>query len=226
MTATEFASNHRVELVQYMGGDDMVALAAWVSFNKDNESKLENTNHVEGLIDFLWRNSHTSPFEHSVFTFAIETPIFVAREFMRHRAASYNEMSGRYTVLPSKFYLPAGDRPLQQEGKAGNYYFVEGTYDQQREAEGSIARTVEHCVDAYERMLNAGIAKEVARMILPVNIYTRFYVTMNARNLLHFLTLRTDPTALYEIRQVAGEIEEIFKDKMPMTYKAYKEAQQ
>lgn len=140
---------------------------------------------------------------------------------MRHRAASYNEMSGRYTILPNKFYITDRSRPLVQEGKAGAYHFVEGSYSQQREAEGTIARSVKHSVDGYQRMLDAGIAKEVARIVLPVGIYTRFYVTMNARNLMHFLTLRTDPTALYEIRQVAGAMEEIFADKMPMTHKTY-----
>ena len=157
------------------------------------------------------------------FTFRVETPIFVAREFFRHRSASYNEMSGRYTVMPKKFYVPEeGVRPLQQEGKAGNYFFVPGTYAQGREVDGSIRRTVVHCVEAYERMLAAGVAKEVARMVLPVNIYTQFYVTMNARNLMHFLTLRTDSTALYEIRQVAGLMEEALKEHMPITYDAYR----
>ena len=225
MTEIEFTSENKVELVQYMGGDDMVALAAWVSFNRDNEERLKDTNRVEGLINFLWENSHTSPFEHSVFTFAIETPIFVAREYMRHRAASYNEMSGRYTVMPHKFYLPdVTVRPLQQEGKAGNYYFVPGTYFQERLVDGEFRRVLTEVANSYEKMLNAGIAKEVARDILPLGTYTRFYVTMNARNLMHFLNLRTSNEALYEIREIAAGVEAIFAERMPLTYSAYKKA--
>lgn len=217
----EIQSESKVELVNFMGGDDSVALSAWVSFAGDDMSRLEDRDRVKGLINFLWRNGHTSPFEHSVFTFGVETPIFVAREFMRHRAASYNEMSGRYTVLPQKFYVPHRARALQQVGKAGNYQFEAGTYAQQSMVEGDFERIYNEVYRAYERMLKAGIAKEVARDILPVGTFTRFYVTMNARNLMHFLKLRTSDDALYEIREVAAKMEEILKDKMPLTYAAW-----
>lgn len=225
MTEIEFCSDSRVELVNFMGGDDSVALSAWVSFDIDSEERLADRDRVGGLINFLWKNRHTSPFEHSVFTFVVETPIFVTREFMRHRTGAYNEVSGRYTVLPKKFYVPDENRPLKQEGKPGNYYFVEGTYSQYKLVDGDMRRETERVVKSYERMLDAGVAKEVARNILPVSTYTRFYVTINARNLMHFLGLRNHPTALYEIREVAQQMEEIFKDKMPLTYKAYKEHQ-
>lgn len=221
----EIQSESKVELMNFMGGDDSVAMSAWVSFDGDDVSRLEDRDKVQGLINFLWRNGHTSPFEHTVFTFGIETPIFVAREFMRHRAASYNEMSGRYTVLPQKFYVPDRSRPKQQVGKAGNYEFIEGTYVQNRMVEGGFERIYNEVYKEYERMLAAGVAKEVARDILPVGTFTRFYVTMNARNLMHFLTLRTDSTALYEIRQVAAAMEEHLKQKMPLTYDAYRAKQ-
>lgn len=219
--SVEIQSESKVELVNFMGGDDSVAMSAWVSFAGDDVSRLEDRDRVKGLINFLWRNGHTSPFEHSVFTFGVETPIFVAREFMRHRAASYNEMSGRYTVLPQKFYVPDRSRALQQVGKAGNYDFVEGTYAQQRMVEGDFERIYNEVYQAYERMLAAGIAKEVARDILPVGTFTRFYVTMNARNLMHFLKLRSSDDALYEIREVAGKMEEVFAEKMPITHNAW-----
>ena len=226
MTDIEFTHEQDVELINFMGGDDNVAMSAWVSFGNDKEERLGDRAKVAGLIRFLYREGHMTPFESSVFTFRVETPIFVAREFFRHRSASYNEMSGRYTVMPKKFYVPEeGVRPLQQAGKPGNYHFVPGTYAQGREVDGSIRRTVAHCVGAYDKMLDAGVAKEVARMVLPVNIYTEFYVTMNARNLMHFLTLRTDSTALYEIRQVAAAMEEHLKQKMPLTYEAFKAKQ-
>lgn len=219
----EFTDKHDVELIDFMGGDDQTAMSAWVSFGNDREERLADTARVKGLINFLYREKHMTPFESSVFTFRIETPIFVAREFFRHRSASYNEWSGRYSEMEPKFYLPSADRPLKQEGKAGNYYFTSGSRDQHDIIEEEYREAIEHAWAGYELMLGAGIAKEVARNILPVGIYTKFYVTMNARNLMHFLNLRTDSTALYEIRQVAGEMEKIFKDTMPITYEAYKQ---
>lgn len=222
MTEINFTSDHDVELINFMGGDDQVAMSAWVSFGRDEESRLSDQSRVKGLINFLYRNQHMTPFESSVFTFRICTPIFVAREFFRHRSASYNEWSGRYAEMVPRFYVPDLSRPLQQQGKAGNYHFVEGTYDQKMLVTGNHRRIVEECWKEYQRELDAGVAKEVARNILPLNVYTQFYVTMNARNLMHFLNLRTDDTALYEIRAVAGAMEEILKNKMPHTYEAYK----
>lgn len=214
-----FRSDHKVELVNFMGGDDSVVRSAKVSFNSDTEPVSDERR--EGLIRFLYENQHMSPFEHSVFTFLVETPLFVRSEFMRHRAASYSEISGRYSELPLDFYLPDPDRPLQQVGKAGNYSFIEGTYSQKRLVAGDIMRENTRAAKAYQGMLKAGVAKEAARMVLPVNTYSRFYATMSTRNLMHFLDLRTHPTALYEIRQVAGEMEEIFSNKMPITYKMW-----
>lgn len=222
MTEIEFTNEQSVDLVDFMGGDDQVAMSAWVSFKRDSEERLADRDKVKGLINFLYKNQHMTPFESSVFTFRIETPIFVAREFFRHRSASYNEMSGRYTIMPYKFYFSEPDRPLKQVGKPGQYSFVEGTYAQRKTYEGHRRRIYPELVKAYQEEIDQGIAKEVAREILPFGIYTQFYVTMNARNLMHFLNLRTDPTALHEIRLLAGKMEEALAEKMPMTYEAYK----
>ncbi len=210
-----------MELIDSMGGDNQTAMSAWVSYGNDKEERLENQKQVKGLINFLLKNDHHTPFESSVATFRIETPIFVAREFFRHRAASYNEWSGRYSEMLPEFYVPSRTRPLQQVGKAGAYEFVAGTDAQYDKVEAHFTEVVQASWDAYQDMLGSGIAKEVARMVLPLNIYTRFYVTMNARNILHFLGLRTADQALFEIRDVAGQMENKFAEMMPYTYDAW-----
>lgn len=201
----EFVNHSYVELIDTNATDDMVAMAAWVSFDNDKAERLKNRDGVGKLIDFLWRNNHTSPFEHGIFTFKVSTPIFVAREFMRHRAASYNEMSGRYTIMRPQFYIPAPDRPLIQTGKAGAYTFEAGTNEQYALMRVHMEKVVKTSWKSYNDMLDFGIAKEVARMILPLNTMTQFYVSMNPRNVMHFLGLRNSPEALYEIREVASK---------------------
>lgn len=223
MSEIRFRHDHKVDCVDFMGGDNQVAMSAWVSFNQDDEERLSNKGKVKGLINFLYRNEHMTPFESSAFTFRIETPIFVARELFRHRSASYNEWSGRYSKMIPEFYLPTPERPLRQEGKAGDYRFVPGDDNQYAILSANQRAVYQASWDAYLNQLDAGIAKEAARNILPLGIYTQFYVTMNARNLMHFLNLRTDTDALYEIRAVANQMENILCDKMPMTYAAYKE---
>lgn len=208
-----------------MGGDDQVAMSAWVSFGNDSEGRLIDRKKVRGLINFLYTNEHMTPFESTVFTFVIETPLFVAREFMRHRSASYNEWSGRYSEMIPKFHMPERDRPLKQAGKPGEYYFVAGTADQHWHINVTHKTLYQAAWEAYQLDLEMGIAKEVAREVLPLATYTRFYVTMNARNLMHFLELRSAPNALHEIREVAGQMEQHLKEKMPFTYEAYQRKQ-
>jgi thymidylate synthase (FAD) len=212
-----------VDLISFTGlGDDMVALSAWVSFNADDEKRLENRKQVRGLIRFLRRENHMTPFEHSIFTFRVTCPIFTARELFRHRSAAYNEQSGRYTIFEPKFYLPAMDRPAHQEGKAGAYKFSKAPEWKMKAARGAITSVTKVAWKAYEYMVyDLGIAKEVARMVLPVNLMTTFYVTMSARNLMHFLELRTSEQALYEIRDPAHKMEEFFKKEMPLTHEAW-----
>jgi thymidylate synthase (FAD) len=204
-----------------MGGDDRVAMSAWVSFNRDSEERLSDRNKVEGLIRFLEKNHHLTPFESTVATFRIEAPIFVFREIMRHRSASYNEWSGRYSEMIPRFYLADDDRPLVQEGKAGAYTFVPGTWEQHAYMKVRQHIAFQTAWDEYENQLEFGIAKEVARNVLPLATYLRMYMTMNARNIMHFMNLRLADNALYEIRQVAGEVEKHFAEIMPMTHAAW-----
>lgn len=216
-------NDSEVSLEDFMGGDDRACLSAWVSFGNDDQERLQDRKRVNGLINFLYSNQHMTPFESTVFTFRIKTPIFVAREFMRHRSQSLNEWSGRYSEMLPEFYLPNDNRPLVQAGKPGKYYFVPGTSTQYTQVTSMTEYAYETAWAAYQGMLEVGVAKEVARNVLPLGTYTYFYATVNARNLMHFLTLRTDPTALAEIREVADGMEKILAEKMPLTYNAYKQ---
>ena len=177
---------------------------------------------ISGLINFLYRERHMSPFEHGSFTFYIDTPIFVAREFMRHRTWSYNETSGRYKELAPRFYLISDERPVQQQGSIGKYSFGEGTAEQYGQILANTTISYTQAWTAYQNMLKAGVAKEVARNVLPVGTMTSFYATANPRNVMQFLLLRNDGPALYEIRKVAEVIEQEFAKAMPLTYAAYK----
>ncbi|MDX6274910.1 MAG: thymidylate synthase [Frankiales bacterium] len=169
-----------------------------------------------------------SPFEHNSMTFYVQAPIFVFREFMRHRIASYNEESGRYRELRPVFYVPSAERKLIQEGKPGAYRFVDGTPEQSALVEAETKRVCTEAYAAYQRMLEAGIAREVARIVLPVTIYSSMYVTMNARSLMNFLSLRTkreDSTfpsfPQREIEMVAEKMEAFWRGLMPLTAQAF-----
>jgi thymidylate synthase (FAD) len=173
------------------------------------------------------RDRHGSPFEHAVFTFRIEAPIFVFREFMRHRMASYNEESGRYKELEGVFYIPDENRKLVQVGKPGAYTFEEGTSYQKHMTSPLIADCATSAYETYQDLLGAGIAREVARMVLPLNIYSSMYVTMNARSLMNFLSLRSEEQGTYpsfpqwEIAEVARQMELVFSEKMPNTHMSF-----
>jgi thymidylate synthase (FAD) len=217
----EFLDHSTVELVDFMGGDLRTARAAWVSQSYDSREK--EPNRVEGLINFLEKNRHTSPSEHSVFTFYVKTPIFVAREFVRHRTQSINEISGRYTKMKPVFYVPGRDRPLIQTGKIGGYTFDPGNEEQYFRTSTALMQNATQAWVSYLSLKELGIANEVARDVLPLSLYTEFYTTMNSRNLKHFLGLRTADDALYEIRDVAKQMEQIFAEQMPISYRAWKE---
>lgn len=214
----------KVDLIAANASDDMVALSAWVSHAADETEKLADRNAVEKLIRFLYNNKHMSPFEHGQFILKADVPFFVAREWQRHRTESYNEVSGRYTLMAPRFYVPPRERPLVQEGKPGNYTFVDGSDEQYAITVTNIEKNAKEAWERYETMLEAGIAKEVARMVLPVNLMTQFYATVNPRNLMGFLTLRNEAHALYEIRQAAVEAETYLANAMPLSYKAYRTA--
>lgn len=218
----EYVDAVTVSLIDASASDDMVALAAWVSNANDDVDKLSEREKVKGLINFLYRNRHMSPFEHGHFTFKVDVPLFVAREWHRHRTMSYNEVSGRYTEFQPRFYLPARTRPLVQEGKMGNYNFVKGSDDQYAKVSANQRWIINESWQSYQRQLEAGVAKEVARMVLPVSLMTQFYVTVNPRNLMQFLSLRDDSHALKEIRDAARQMDAIFRKEMPLTWKAFK----
>lgn len=218
----EFVDKVEVRLVDCLASDNDVAMAAWVSHDADNEERLLDQSKVKGLINFLYKNRHMSPFEHGVYKFKVDVPLFVAREWHRHRTQSYNEVSGRYTEMTPRFYVPPRERPLIQNGKPGDYFFTEGSDEQYAKARRLIELNSENAWGMYQTMLDAGIAKEVARDVLPLNLMTQFYATMNPRNLLQFLSLRDDSHALYEIRQAAKQAAAVMKEKQPMTYAAYR----
>ena len=217
----ELVDKSTVKLVKHNASDVDVAHAAWVS-NFGSEAEARDTTDVSKLINFLYKNRHMSPFEHGSFTFFVDTPIFVAREFMRHRTWSYNETSGRYKELEPRFYMAPKDRPMRQVGRIGNYSFEAGTPEQTGEVFMRTMESYEASWYAYKSMLDKGVAKEVARNVLPVGTMTQFYATANPRNVMQFLQLRNDGPALKEIRDVAVEIEAAFAEAMTLTYAAYK----
>jgi thymidylate synthase (FAD) len=179
-----FRSDVVVELVKHSASDADVIWAARVSTKGDQSLEdVGNTDASAGLINYLMRDRHGSPFEHSNFTFFVQAPIFMWREHFRHRIASYNEESGRYKVLDPVFYVPGPERRLVQIGKAGAYEFVEGTPEQFDVVTEQTKHACEVAYNAYQKMLDAGVAREVARIVLPVTIYSSAYVTMNARRL-------------------------------------------
>lgn len=220
MNKVQFDDKMRVELIKCNASDVDVARAAWVS-NYGEDAREKDAGRIEGLINFLYREKHMSPFEHGSFTFFVDVPIFVAREFMRHRTFSYNEVSGRYTTLKPKFYLPSIKRPVVQQGKIGNYYFTAGTDEQYAQMVARKKQTIELEWQNYLEQLDLGIAREVARDELGVGIYTQFYATVNPRNLMQFLTLRTASNALYEIRDTAEQMENFLELQMPLTWKVF-----
>jgi thymidylate synthase (FAD) len=220
-----------VELVRAAAQDSDVVWAARVSTvgEKSLEAVGGDAGDSRGLIRWLSANRHGSPFEHNSLTFMVTAPIFVMREFMRHRIGfSYNELSGRYSELKSVFYVPGPDRNLVQEGKTGKYFFVPGTTAQYDITVEATKRASEQAYTAYQEMLAAGVAREVARGVLPVGIYSTMYVTCNARSLMSFLSLRTKREDTHfpsypqrEIEMVAEQMEEHFARLMPITYEAF-----
>lgn len=210
-----------VVLIDSMGDDRTVVAAARVS--TVGAAAATESYEQEGLLRFLMRNKHASPFEHVVATFLVDVPLFVRSEWQRHRTQSYNETSGRYSELEPKFYMPGPSRPVCQMGKPGAYRFAHGVKEQQER----VALSLESCYATtwrqYQQMLEAGVAKEVARMVLPVGTYTQFYATANLRNWMNFLALRTDESALCEIRQAAAQVEQALHAVAPISMALWNE---
>lgn len=225
-----FRSDVTVELVRASASDADVIFAARVS--TVGEQSLSDVgaeaDRSAGLINYLMRERHGSPFEHNSMTFFVQAPIFVWREHMRHRIASYNEESGRYRELQPVFYVPDRGRAVVQVGKTGAYEFLAGDDAQYGLIDGAMRDACTQSYRAYRSMLEAGIAREVARMVLPVSIYSSAYVTMNARSLMNFLSLRRKAEGSHfpsypqrEIEMVAERYEEEWARLMPLTHAAF-----
>ncbi len=220
-----YSDQIEVQLIDSMASDDAVIQAAKVSTLGDlTVAEMEEIARL-GFIGFLMKNRHGSPFEHTAFKWRIKAPIFVWREFMRHRIASYNEQSGRYMVLPSEFYLPNPQRDLVQIGKPGHYEFIPGTEEQYRILIETAKEDCETFHRNYHKRLDAGICKEMARITTPVNLYSIAYVTMNSRGLMNFLSLRVKSEdsmfpsfPMWEINQAANQMEGDFSIRMPITH--------
>ncbi|MEU3557064.1 FAD-dependent thymidylate synthase [Streptomyces fragilis] len=226
-----FRSDVTVELVKHTASDADVLFAARVStLGEQSLEELEKEpGRSRGLINYLMRDRHGSPFEHNSMTFFVSAPIFVMREFMRHRVGwSYNEESGRYRQLEPVFYVPGADRKLVQQGRPGKYEFVEGTAEQQETVTRTMTEAYQEAYRAYQEMLAAGVAREVARAVLPVGLFSSMYATCNARSLMHFLGLRTKHELARvpsfpqrEIEMVAEQMEQSWAKLMPLTYEAF-----
>lgn len=209
-----------VRLDNAMADDLSVVNAARVSFA---ERSLAMTPRDEGLIRFLMRERHGTPFEHNAFRFHVKCPIAIAREWFRHRIGSFNEWSARYSRLEPDFYLPRVEDMRTQVGKPGSYSF-EPLDASQAASERILMDTLyQEAYGTYEGLIERGVAKEVARLVLPVGIYTQFYWTVNARSLMNFLSLRNAETAQREIRLYAVALEAFFAERMPTTFRAWAE---
>jgi len=233
MSEAIFRSDMTVELVKASASDADVIWAARVSTAGEQslEEVGEDPARSAGLINYLARERHGSPFEHTSMTFFVSAPIFVFREFMRHRIASYNEESGRYRELQPVFYVPNKERKLVQVGKTGAYTFEDGTQEQFDITVKAMKESYLFTYERYQKMLEAGVAREVARAVLPVALYSSMYVTMNARALMNFLSLRTSHEGSHfpsypqrEIEMVAEKMEEHFAILMPLTYGAFQKS--
>ncbi len=225
----QFKSDVDVNLIDHSGSDVSIARAAWVSnYGADVSGKAER---IPGLINFLMRDRHGTPFEHNSITFRISAPLFVFYEFHRHRVGwSYNEESARYRELDPVFYVPRPTRALRQVGTPGKYTFELGDESQQYVTTEIHKRSAYDSWSNYQALLNEGVAREVARNVLPVSIYKTMYATCNLRSLFSFLSLRwshplsTLPTfPLDEIQQVAEKLDATGRQLFPLAFKAFDE---
>ena len=207
-----------VELVSYMGDDLSIVNAARVSYGRTSE---ELTDRDKGLIRFLARERHGTPFEHVVFSFRVRTSIGVSREWFRHRIGSFNEISTRYVEFTDSFFDPPLGNFRRQVGKAGAYSFEPMSAEEAKEGQRLMAAAYEQAYASYQALLQQGVAKELARNVLPLGTMTEFVWTVNFRAVTNFLSLRTAPTALLEIQQEAAEVEEEVKRVVPVAYQAW-----
>lgn len=224
-----------VKLRQAMASDIGVLEAMWVSTRGEDALKVreEGDAGIEGRIKFLMKNRHGSPFEHNHFQFFVKAPIAVFREHHRHRIGwSYNEESGRYSVMKPEFYIPPPERPLVQTGKPGAYVMSQGTEEQYAIMQANMRQSFSDCFAHYEHLLELGVTREVARGVLPVYLMSSMVASCNARSMMAFLSLRSDEPEstfpskpMWEIdRLVARVYEEALAEYMPLTFKAFNDA--
>jgi thymidylate synthase (FAD) len=228
LTVTETTEDRTTRLLDHgfvrldgaLADDLSVVNGARVSFARRKE---EMDASDEGLIRFLMRDRHGSPFEHNAFRFHVRCPIFVAREWFRHRIGSFNEFSLRYAKATDDFYVPEAADVRTQVGKPGAYRF-EPVDDELAETTREELRAVyEQAYETYARLVEQGVARELARSVLPVGAYTQFYWTVNARALMNFVSLRNSEFAQLEIRRYAEAVEAFFAQLMPVTHEAFLE---
>ena len=207
-----------IDLQAHCADDLSVVNAARVSLKKESKELAERD---QGLIRFLMRERHGTPFEHGYFRFRVKAPIFVFREWHRHRAGhSYNEWSARYSQLEPEFYLP--DKLLRQEGKPGAYTFEEIPFGAERTIfKAALQRQYMESFRTYQDLIEDGLSKQQARLALPVATYSEMIWSCNPRSLMHFLSLRNSENAQYEIREYAKVVEGFFFDLMPVTAQAF-----
>ncbi len=208
-----------VRLVDFLGDDERIVQAARVSYGKGTTTLRRDTQ----LIRYLYENQHTSPFEQVVFTFHIKLPIFVARQWIRHRTARLNEVSGRYSVLPEDYYLPETSRICEQDNINRQGSGDQLPPDVQKKAVEEIDNTCKAAFSAYNSLLESGVSREVARIVLPLNTYTEWYWQMDLHNLFNFLKLRLDVHAQWEIREYAKVIAQIVEKITPIAFEAFKD---
>ncbi len=214
-----------VRVVDYMGDDAAVVQAARVSYGKGTKKISED----KGLINYLIRHRHSTPFEMCEIKFHVKLPVFVARQWVRHRTANINEYSARYSILDKEFYIPAPEHLATQStnNRQGRGQALQGDYAEH--VRNLLRQDAEQTYEHYEYLLNEdekdptrpGLARELARINLPVNFYTQWYWKIDLHNFMHFLSLRADPHAQYEIRAYADVMIEILKRWVPFTYEAF-----
>jgi thymidylate synthase (FAD) len=214
-----------VRVVDYMGDDTAVVQAARVSYGRGTKKKTED----KGLINYLMRHRHSTPFEMCEIKLHVKLPIFVARQWIRHRTANVNEYSARYSILDKEFYVPSPDHLAAQSdsNRQGRAEVLQGEYAQK--VLDMLRQDAEQAYQNYEYLLNEddqdpsrpGLARELARINLPVNFYTQWYWKIDLHNFMHFLSLRADSHAQYEIRVYAEVMLDILKRWVPFTYEAF-----
>jgi len=212
-----------VRAIDYMGDDAAIVQAARVSYGRGTKA----VSNDEGLIRYLMRHWHSTPFEMCEIKLHVKLPVFVARQWIRHRTANVNEYSARYSVLDREFYIPAPEHlaAQSQQNNQGRGDVLEG--EEAQRVLDILRDDSNRAYDHYEEMLGTdgqqGLARELARMNLPANIYTQWYWKTDLHNLFHFLRLRADPHAQYEIRVYADAIAQIVKDWVPLAYTAFED---